>query len=116
MKKGRDMVHVGWRLIASPLYGNLKPNQQPYRTLVLTKGESSAVDFESLQFIENAIRYYESSHVLRLPGSLPEETDKDFRYIDYMLMEETFRAGGMLIRPLTRCARKGGIEKKLCCV
>lgn len=105
------MVHVGWRLIANPLYGNLKPNQQPYRTLVLTKGADSAVDFESLQLIENAIRYYESSHTLSLPGSLPEETDKDFRYIDYMLMEETFMAGGMLIRPLTRYARKGGMEK-----
>lgn len=110
------MIHVGWRLIANPLYGNLKPNQQPYRTLVLAKGESSAVDFESLQLIENAIRYYESSHALRLPGSLPEETDKDFRYIDYMLMEETFRAGGILIRPLTRFARKGGTVETLRCV
>lgn len=101
------MVHAGWRLAANPLYGNLKPNQQPYRTLVLTKGENSGVDFESLGLIESAIERYESSHALRFPGELPEAVDKDFRYIDYMLMEETFKISGVLIFPLVRRARGG---------
>lgn len=107
MKKGRDLVHTGWLLVANPLYGNFKPNQQPYRTLVLTEGKAFRVDCESLELIENAINYYQNSHVLRLPGSLPEEVDKDFRYIDYMLMEETFKISGMLLSPLTRHAGRG---------
>lgn len=101
------MIHAGWRLTANPLYGNLKPNQQPYRTLVLTKDENSCVDFESLELIESAIGRYESSHALRLPGELPEDVDKDFRYIDYMLMEETFKIRGVLISPMSRYARGG---------
>ena len=37
----RDLIHKGWKLAANPFYGNLKPNQQPYRTLVLSsEGEN----------------------------------------------------------------------------
>ena len=39
LKKGRALVHEGWELLASPFYGNFKPNQQPYRTLVLRKNK-----------------------------------------------------------------------------
>lgn len=107
LKKGRDMIHTGWRLVGNPLYGNLKPNQQPYRTLVLTKEESSSVDLESLELIESAISFHEKSHVLALPCSLPREVDKDLRYIDYMLMEGTLKSSGVLVSPLTRRARGG---------
>lgn len=31
----RDLVHKGWRLANHPLYGNFRPHQQPYRSLVL---------------------------------------------------------------------------------
>ncbi|MBP8633583.1 MAG: GrdX family protein, partial [Synergistaceae bacterium] len=42
LKRARDLIHSGWELEANPLYGNLKPSQQPYRTLVLKskKGET----------------------------------------------------------------------------
>lgn len=75
-------------------------------------GANSRVDFESLELIENAIRYYESSHILRLPGTLPEEADKDYRYIDYVLMEETFMSCGILVFSLTRFAGRGALQKE----
>lgn len=31
----RDRVHQGWRLANHPLYGNFRPHQQPYRSIVL---------------------------------------------------------------------------------
>ena len=31
----RDRVHQGWRLANHPLYGNFRPHQQPYRSLLL---------------------------------------------------------------------------------
>jgi len=110
LKKGRDMIHAGCLLVSAPLYGNFKPNQQPYRTLVLAKDRSCRVDTESLHLIENAIQFYESSHVLRLPGELPEEMDKDFRYADYMLMEEAFKSCGIFLLPLIR--RAWEVERK----
>lgn len=101
------MIHTGWRLAANPLYGNLKPNQQPYRTLVLTRCEAGGVDLESLELIESAVRIYEDSPVLRRPGELPRGVARDFRYIDYTLMEETLKMGGLLLSQLTRYAERG---------
>ena len=31
----RDRMHQGWRLANHPLYGNFRPHQQPYRSLLL---------------------------------------------------------------------------------
>lgn len=44
----RDLVHKGWRLANHPLYGNFRPHQQPYRSLVLfpPAGGSGAVVME----------------------------------------------------------------------
>ena len=72
---GRDLIHLGWELLANPLYGNFKPNQQPYRSLILKKdcSRGGAIDLQSLDLIENAIRVFESSPKLMRPrtsGSL----------------------------------------------
>lgn len=107
LQKGRDMVHEGWELVANPLYGNFKPNQQPYRTLLLKKSAkhgASAVHLESLDLIEGAINVYRSSPALRKPGELPESIDGDFRYLDCLLLEETFRQCGMLVSVPKRTA------------
>lgn len=106
LKKSRDLVHLGWSLASAPLYGNFKPNQQPYRTLVLTKEQSSAVDAESLTLIENAVRFYESSPAVRAPGEQQDAVERDFRYVDYMLMEETFKACGILLLRQAHCAEE----------
>lgn len=78
---------------------------------MLTKGEKSFVDLESLELIESAIRSHENSHILMLPGDLPRDVDKDLRYIDYMLMEETLKSSGVFVLPLARYAR-GGLCKE----
>ncbi len=107
---GRDLIHLGWELVANPLYGNFKPNQQPYRTIVLKKNnstDSAATHFDSLNLIEEAINIYRSSHILRIPGELRERIDKDFRYLDFSLMEETFCQCGLLCSVLQRTATGG---------
>ena len=95
--------------MADPLYGNFKPNQQPYRTLVLHRPDNGAVDMESLSLIESAITFYGASPVRRLPGELPPETDADFRYLDFVLMEDTFRACGLLTSAIERKAKEVGL-------
>ena len=105
----RDKIHLGWKLMADPLYGNFKPNQQPYRTLVLHRPDNGAVDMESLSLIESAITFYGASPVRRLPGELPPETDADFRYLDFVLMEDTFRACGLLTSAIERKAKEVGL-------
>ena len=70
----RDRVHQGWRLANHPLYGNFRPHQQPYRSLLLLPpSPSGTVDSDSLHFLEQALQLYQSpSAKVRqsLPGDL----------------------------------------------
>ena len=103
LKKGRDLVQSGWELLASPFYGNFKPNQQPYRTLVLRKnngGNGGLPDAQSLSLIEDSVRFYENSHWIMPPGRLADNIERDFRYMDMILLEETFRQYGLLTSPV----------------
>lgn len=103
LKRGRSLVHEGWELLASPFYGNFKPNQQPYRTLVLRKnngGNGGLPDAQSLSLIEDSVRFYENSHWIMPPGRLADNIEKDFRYMDMILLEETFRQYGILTSPV----------------
>lgn len=103
LSAARDKIHLGWKLMADPLYGNFKPNQQPYRTLVLRHPEDgAAADMESLSLIENSLAVYGASPVRRLPGDLPADMDADFRYLDFVLMEDTFRVCGLLFSVIER--------------
>ncbi len=95
----RDLIHQGWKLEANPLYGNLKPNQQPYRTMVLKsekKKKELQVDHYSLQLIETAIAVYSDCSVTRVPGDMPENIDNDYKYMDFALMEETLKNCGLI--------------------
>jgi len=104
---GRDLIHKGWKLAANPFYGNLKPNQQPYRTLVLSsdrENELVKVEERSLFLIESAITAYSECKVIRKPGDMAEEIDMDYKYVDFALMEETLKSCGMLRECLKRTA------------
>ena len=41
---GRDLIHLGWQLQNHPLYGNFRPHQQPFRTLLLKKDDKAPFD------------------------------------------------------------------------
>ncbi|MDO4988071.1 MAG: GrdX family protein [Synergistes sp.] len=93
----RDMVHKGFVLLADPLYGNFKPNQQPYRTIVLRSPQSPGeVDIFSLDLVENALGIYRDSHVTAQRGTRGCDIDRDFRMIDFALIEETLRTYSLL--------------------
>ena len=52
----RNLVHLGKLLITHPMAGSLKPNQTPYRTVVL--GDKTMEDkkaYEDIELIENSI-------------------------------------------------------------
>ncbi|NLX85445.1 MAG: hypothetical protein GXZ00_07505 [Synergistaceae bacterium] len=93
--------------MANPFYGNLKPNQQPYRTLVLSsdrESEKNKVEEYSLFLIESAITLYSECKVIREPGDMGEKIDMDYKYMDFALMEETLKSCGILLNGLKRTA------------
>ncbi len=49
----RDKIHLGYKLLTHPLSSSVKPNETPYKTIVVASGDK--LDEESLLIIENSI-------------------------------------------------------------
>jgi hypothetical protein len=85
------MIHKGWCLLSHPLYGNLRPYQQPFRSILLSGSKGyHFVDEYSLYMIEHALSVYRScSDRLMERNVLPLETEGDYAAIDFELMKFT---------------------------
>jgi len=55
LKKVRDNIHEGHKLLTHPLMSSIKPNETPYRTVCISKEKLSKVDLQSLSIIEESI-------------------------------------------------------------
>ncbi|KNF10134.1 gylcine reductase operon associated protein GrdX [Gottschalkia purinilytica] len=51
----RDKIHIGHKLLTHPLSSSLKPNETPYKTVLITKEKYSSVDTDSIIIIESSI-------------------------------------------------------------
>lgn len=83
LRRARDLVHQGHRLLTHPLSGSVKPKENPYKSIML-ENKKGALDRESLQLIENAIITAE-----KFPDKSPYWTPKvrdDLALVDYTLI------------------------------
>ena len=55
LKKVRNNIHEGHKLLTHPLMSSIKPNETPYRTICISKEKLSKVDLQSLSIIEESI-------------------------------------------------------------
>ncbi len=82
----RDKIHKGHKLLTHPLSGSVKPNETPYKSVVLSD-EIGTLDFESLDIIESAIattkKFLNNSEV----RNWPERILYDFQIIDLGLVK-----------------------------
>lgn len=80
----RDVIHLGANLINHPLAGSIKPNQSPYKSLVLSDRKGD-LDMFSLTLIEGA------NQVLKKLGprrrGYAESVLEDFQVIDLDLLD-----------------------------
>ena len=59
--QARDRINKGDILLSHPLYGSVKPNETPYRSLLLQQGKpnedtgTAPIDLQSVRLIGNAI-------------------------------------------------------------
>ena len=79
----RDRVHGGAKVLSHPLSGSIKPWESPYKSVVIS-ATNGALDFASLQLIENAMEKLRSHAVAAPPTN--ESILADFRIIDLDLM------------------------------
>ncbi len=84
LREVRDRIHEGHILLSHPLSGSVKPNETPYKSIMISerKGE---VDEGSLRLIENAIQ---ACRKFIFKSDLYEESVyDDFQLIDWTLLE-----------------------------
>ena len=101
----RDAVHLGSDLLTHPLYGNLRPDQQPFRSVLLRnpaqkeRNFSSVAYLDSISMIEEALLLYRGyGSRLKTPDYLPEATREDYAFVDSELMRESLTLYGMLTK------------------
>lgn len=87
---GRDHIHQGARLINHPLCGSVKPNESPYKTLLLSKTEGKELDMFSLQLIEGAFQVLKKLPVKHIPYT--ERMLEDYQVIDLDLVDSAISA------------------------
>lgn len=85
LKSARNMVHKGAKLITHPLMGSIKPNETPYRSIVIMEGTS--LDIESLAIIESSIATAEKFQRDNKVPLWNENILEDFRFVDLKLLE-----------------------------
>ncbi len=81
--KARDMVYAGHRLYTHPLAGSVKPNETPYKSVVVSKRPQKMAQEEAL-IISGSIETFDKFPPIR--RELPQRVLKDFRLIDYTLL------------------------------
>ncbi len=87
LKKARNYIHKGNRILTHPLMGSVKPNETPYRTVCVSIDIINGVDLQSLEIIENSIIVTEK--FLR-DFNTPQWSEKilaDFQLIDSDLID-----------------------------
>ena len=88
--KARDQINQGDILLNHPLYGSVKPNETPYRSLLLQQGKSgdskrpAAADPESVRLIGNAVSAFEK-FIDKATVTDPRLLD-DFQVVDLSLL------------------------------
>ncbi|KDR96157.1 hypothetical protein SAMN02745945_01565 [Peptoclostridium litorale DSM 5388] len=85
----RDQIHKGHRLLTHPLSGSLKPNENPYKSILISKN-CVQVDFAQLEIVENCI---ESARKFIEGKRLPDYGQKVMN--DFMIVDKTIIESGL---------------------
>lgn len=82
----RNKIHEGHKILTHPLSGSVKPNETPYKSVLISKDKEN-LDMDSLKMIEGSIDV--AKKFLKIK-KLPEWNPKilaDFQLIDYFLIK-----------------------------
>ena len=77
----RDLIHKGHKLLTHPLTGSVKPNETPYKS-VLISSTTGKVDTQSVIIVEECIQTLQKF----TPKSIPEQYLKDLQIVDLSLI------------------------------
>lgn len=79
----RDLVYVGHTLYTHPLSGSVKPNETPYKSIVVSK-EPREFSAEQAEIMSSAVAAFDKFAPRRVV--LDQQLREDFQLIDYTLL------------------------------
>ena len=82
----RDKVHQGHELLTHPLSGSIKPNETPYKSIMISK-KRDVLDLNSLRMIEESIETTKKFLNTKITPNWTEKVLEDFKVIDLSLIE-----------------------------
>lgn len=82
----RNKIHEGHVLTTHPLSGSIKPNETPYKTIMISK-KKGTLDYDSLSIIEDSIATAKKFISNKPTPNWPERILEDFRIVDLSLIE-----------------------------
>lgn len=89
----RDRIHNGHELLTHPLSGSIKPNETPYKSIIIT-GTTGGLDESGLKIVEESILTARKFMNDRRTPHWTESILDDFRVIDLSLMENVIEKLG----------------------
>lgn len=81
--EARDLVYAGHILYTHPLAGSVKPNETPYKSLIVSR-EPHGFDAQHGEMIASAIAVFDKFKPLG--RTFPPSVLEDFQLIDYTLL------------------------------
>ena len=83
--KARDRIHLGDKLVAHPMAGRIRPNESPYKTVLLERHQGE-LDIMSFTVIEDSIAMVKKYIEGGMPIHYGEVLD-DLAMIDWELLK-----------------------------
>ena len=82
----RDLIHKGHRLLTHPLMGSVKPNESPYKSVVISSTTEGA-DVQSVTIIGESILAAKKFP----PKEIPEQYLNDLQIVDLSLIRSALK-------------------------
>jgi len=90
LNKARDIIHTSCKLLTHPMAGSLKPNQTPYKSIIVGK-DTGKTDYESVILIENGIEAAYKFLKFKQTPLWNEKILNDFKTVDLSLIENVVK-------------------------
>ncbi len=87
----RNRIHEGHRLLTHPLSGSVKPNETPFKSIVIGKKKGN-LDFDGLSIVEESIASAQKFIKGKATPLWAEKVKADFRLIDCSIITSAIQS------------------------
>lgn len=86
LMKARDLIHTNHQLLSHPQASSLKPNQTPYRSILLYSRPGNN-QYGDISLIEEAIQAFRKWNTVKCTPKYDSAVSNDYKTIDLSMLE-----------------------------